>query len=106
MRMAPFRGRMQRLFLTCACLLFANIARAQFDRSFSPQLFHPAPGPDEFVTVETPVPLGHLGWSVGAYFNYALDPFSIFTYDPVKMTSVGGPRTHFMPNSLAADGRI
>src|SRR5215471_383564 len=101
-RMAPLRGRMQRLLLVLVCLgFFGSTARAQLDRSFSPQLFHPAPGPDEFVTVEPAVPLGHKGWQVGAYFNYALNPFSIFNYDPVKMETTG-LRAHFLQHALGA----
>jgi outer membrane protein OmpA-like peptidoglycan-associated protein len=57
--------------------LVSGLAEAQYDRSFSPQLFHPAPGPDEFVNVESAVPLPHKAFGVGLFFNYARDEISI-----------------------------
>src|ERR1700761_7177659 len=52
------------------------------DRSFNPQLFHPAPGPDEFITVEPALPLRHKSYGLGLFFDYAHDEFSIFGYNP------------------------
>ncbi len=65
-------------------------AQAPQDRSFSPQLFHPAPGPDTFITVEPVAPLKHKQWAVGLFFNYARNPLSILTYDD---SSGGTPST-------------
>jgi outer membrane protein OmpA-like peptidoglycan-associated protein len=52
------------------------------DRSFSPQLWHPSPGPDEFISVEPAKPFRHLQWGVGLFFNYARNEFSVLGYDP------------------------
>src|ERR1700693_1134893 len=70
-----------------ALLALPANAVAQQDRSFNPQLFHPAPGPDEFVSVESAVPLRHKGWAIGLYFNYARNEFSVLSYDTSKMSA-------------------
>src|SRR4029078_3882003 len=59
----------------------AASAQAPQDRTFSPQLFHPAPGPDTFITVEPVAPLAHKQWAVGLSLNYARNPLSILTLD-------------------------
>jgi outer membrane protein OmpA-like peptidoglycan-associated protein len=77
-------------------------AQTREDRSFNPQLFHPAPGPDEFVTVEPAAPLGHLQYQVGLYLNYARNELSIFTYN-TNSNSTGSIRANVIANALAAD---
>src|SRR4051794_19123306 len=83
-------------------LLYSGVAagQAQQDRSFSPQMFHPAPGPDEFVSVETAVPLRHKGWAVGLFFNYARNQFSILNFDNSAMKA-GDSRADLLANSLS-----
>ncbi len=71
------------------------------DRNFSPQLFHPAVGPDEFLTVQPAAPLPHLNFSVGLWFNYSLNSLTIFTVNPDN--SVGDRRANVLQNALAAD---
>jgi OmpA-OmpF porin, OOP family len=77
-------------------------AAAPSDRSFNPQLFHPAPGPDEFITVEPAMPLRHKRYGLGLFFNYARDQFTIFRYDPVKKTE-SGPLAHLIEHAVAMD---
>src|SRR5579862_6489783 len=92
-----------RLGVALAVVAGASGAQAQrTDRSFNPQLFHPAPGPDEFVTVEPAAPLGHLQYQVGLYLNYARDELSIFSYD-TNSNSTGSIRSNIIANALAAD---
>src|SRR3954468_14103910 len=83
---------------------FSNKAAGQAlqERSFSPQMFHPAPGPDEFVSVETAVPLRHKGWAVGLFFNYARNQFSILNFDNSAMKA-GDSRADLLANSLSLD---
>src|SRR5579859_7659887 len=84
-------------------VLIGTAAFAQrADRSLNPQLFHPAPGPDEFVTVEPAAPLGHLQYQVGLYLNYARNPFTIDTFD-VTTNKAGATRANLIANSLGAD---
>jgi OOP family OmpA-OmpF porin len=78
------------------------------ERSFSPQLFHPAPGPDTFVTVEPAAPLGHKQWQVGLYLNYARNPLSILTYDssssgPPSSSAEKSSRANIIKNMLGAE---
>ena len=75
------------------------LAQAPQERSFSPQLFHPAPGPDLFITVEPAAPLRHKQWGVGLYFNYARKPLSILTFDD----ATGGTPSASAENSSRAD---
>src|SRR4051794_40064391 len=86
--------------LVAATLCVATGARAQ-DRSFSPQLFHPAPGPDEFVTIEAARPLQHKAYGLGLYLNYARNPFSIYQYDTTSM-STGKIISNVISNIVAA----
>jgi len=94
------------LVLATAFGLFALVhpcnVFAQQDRSFNPQIFHVAPGPDEFITVESAVPLRHKAYGLGLTFNYARNEFSIFNYDAIKgqTTSV---RANLLENVLASD---
>jgi outer membrane protein OmpA-like peptidoglycan-associated protein len=92
-----------RLGAALAVVAGASAAQAQrTDRSFNPQLFHPAPGPDEFVSVEPAAPLGHLQYQVGLYLNYARNEFTIYGYDTSK-SSTGAVRANLIANALAAD---
>ncbi len=68
------------LVVAIALALPGSVASAQNSPAFSPQLFHPAPGPDEFVTVESARPLSHLSVGAGLYLDYTHDPLSILTY--------------------------
>src|SRR6476619_1072626 len=82
-------------------ILLCGIAHAQ-DRSFSPQLFHPAPGPDQFVVVESAVPLTHKGFGFGLYFNYARNEIQLSGYDVVNMRP-SGAHADLIANALSAD---
>ena len=61
-----------------------SVARGQAsppaDASWNPQLFHPNPGPDDFVTVEPARPLHHLSVAAGLHFDYARNPLDILTW--------------------------
>jgi hypothetical protein len=52
----------------------------QSQASFNPQLFHPAPGPEAYLTVDGAQPLHHLSVGAGLVFDYARDPLSILTF--------------------------
>jgi len=82
--------------------LYPRVALAQQERSFSPQIFHVAPGPDEFITVESAVPLRHKSYGLGLELNWARNTFSIFNYDAItnKTTSV---RANLLENVLGGD---
>jgi outer membrane protein OmpA-like peptidoglycan-associated protein len=100
-----FRRRKTVLAIVAVTLLFTawpRAARAQQDRSFSPQLFHPAPGPDVFITVEAARPLRHKVYGLGLYLNWSRNPFSILSYDAVKRTTTGA-RADLIENAFAAD---
>lgn len=71
-------------------------------RSFNPQLFHPAPGPDAFVTVESAVPLAHKAYSLGLTLNWARDPFALLGYDQQKGTTTGA-RAVLLQNVLGGE---
>jgi outer membrane protein OmpA-like peptidoglycan-associated protein len=72
------------------------------DRSFNPQLFHPAPGPDEFISVEPAAPLRHKQYDVGLFFNYSRNEFSILGYDNAK-GKASDARANLIKNALAMD---
>jgi len=57
--------------------LGASPALAQQDGEFSVQRFEPAPGPDNFVTVEGARVRGKMAWSAGLFANYAHKPFVV-----------------------------
>src|SRR5262249_52774137 len=96
--------------LRLACALRLGVALAvlgavspvlaqRVDRSFNPQLFHPAVGPDEFITVEPGGVLGHLQYEVGLYLNYARNEFTIYQFDNnTKQTS--SPLANLIANRL------
>src|SRR6185437_10600767 len=94
--------RCRLLLAFAAVLLLAAPARAQQDRSFSPEIFHPAPGPDEFITVEPARVLRHKAYGVGLYFNYARDPFSILGFDNGQMKT-SSTRADLIGNAFSAD---
>jgi outer membrane protein OmpA-like peptidoglycan-associated protein len=99
------RSRLRFRLLIFVASLLSGPAFAQTaprDRSFSPQLFHPAPGPDEFITVEPAAPLHHLGLDLGVFFNYGRNVFTIYNYDPVKK-EVTSLRAVPISSLLAAD---
>ena len=70
--------------------------------SFDPQLFHPAPGPDDFVTVEPATVLHHLQPGAGVYFNWARDPLTILTYSSRTMDPYG-VTLHAQANVVGAE---
>ncbi|HZS38745.1 MAG TPA: OmpA family protein [Polyangia bacterium] len=90
--------------LTALCLAASATASAQpvQDRSFNPQIFHAAPGPDEFISVEPAAPLQHKGFAFGAYFNYARNEFSILGFDATKGTT-SGSRSDLIKAAIGAD---
>src|SRR6516162_1790924 len=90
------------IFVVVATCVTANTWAQRTDRSFNPQLFHPAPGPDEFVSVEPAAPLAHLQYQVGLFFNYARNEFSIYAYDNLNKQT-GAIRANIIANALAAD---
>src|SRR4051812_36100315 len=75
---------------------------AQQDRSFNPQIFHVAPGPDEFITVESAVPLRHKAYGLGLTLNWARNEFSIFNYDAIKKQTTG-IRANLLGNVIGSD---
>ena len=75
-----------------------GLAQTPEDRSFSPQLFHPAPGVDTFITVESAAPLHHKQWALGLYVNYARNPLSILAFD----NNAGGTPSSSAERSLQA----
>ncbi len=81
------------LLVALALVLLPAAVRAQegdvtpIDRSFSIQLFEPAPGPDPLLTIESARTNGHLGVTAGLVLNYQHNPFSIFPCEP----GTGGP---------------
>src|SRR5262249_50105136 len=95
-----------RLAVLGVCLALVGSAQAQTpprqDRSFSPQLFHPAPGPDQFVTVEPAAPLRHLSFGLGLYFNYARNPLAILSYNQSSMEA-GSARANLIAHMLGAE---
>ena len=73
--------RLRPLVLSCVLgvglSLCASSALAQQDGEFSVQRFEPAPGPDNFITVEGARVRGNMAWSVGLFANYAHKPFVV-----------------------------
>ena len=96
------RIRALSLLIVALGLTLAGKASAQpaQDRSFNPQLFHPAPGPDEFITVEPAPLLRHKSFGVGLFLNYARNEFSIFNFVNGKTT---GDRADLLKARISAD---
>jgi len=73
--------RLRPLVLSCVLgfgiALSASAAFAQQDGEFSVQRFEPAPGPDNFITVEGARVRGKMAWSAGLFANYAFKPFVV-----------------------------
>jgi outer membrane protein OmpA-like peptidoglycan-associated protein len=92
-----------RPLLVVSLFLLAVPALAQNqDRTFSPQLWHPAPGPDHFISVEPAQPFGHKGWGVGLYLNYARNQFSILNFDTTQMKATSS-RADILAHGIGAD---
>lgn len=53
---------------------FAGVVHAQQEGEFSVQRFEPAPGPDNYLSVQGARTQGNLAWSVGLFANYAHRP--------------------------------
>jgi outer membrane protein OmpA-like peptidoglycan-associated protein len=84
-------------------MLCATVAHAQGrDQTFNPQLFHPAPGPDEFVNVESAVPLGHKAWGVGLYFNYSRNELQLKGFNSATMMPTGA-QANLIANNFSTD---
>ena len=98
----PFGYIALTLFLTS----LASTASAQqgtpLDRTFSPQLFHPAVGPDEFLSTEAAMPLAHLNYSMGLWLNYSRNSLTIYPVDPSSNT-VGKAVASPLRDALSAD---
>lgn len=73
--------RLRPLMISCVLgtgmMLAAGVASAQQEGEFSVQRFEPAPGPNNFVTVEGARVTGDMAWSVGLFGNYAHRPFVV-----------------------------
>src|SRR5688572_5900918 len=95
-----------RLATLGAALLITSNGLAQTaprqDRSFSAQNFHPAPGPDHFVTTEPAAPLRHLSFGLGLYFNYARNVLSILEFDSAR-GEAGDARANLIAHMLGAE---
>src|SRR5262245_10219078 len=67
------------ILVGAAVVARAGAASAQAPKleEFSVQRFEPAPGPDNFLGVETLRMEGGMRWSAGLFFNYARDPFVV-----------------------------
>jgi outer membrane protein OmpA-like peptidoglycan-associated protein len=106
MTLPSLRFRGTALLPAAVVTLMSTFAQAQtaphVDRSFSPELFHPAPGPDEFVDVESAVPLRHKSYGLGLFLNYARNEFSIFNFDAIK-NQIGTDRANLLANAVGAE---
>src|SRR5213080_4948805 len=92
-----------RLGVALAVLGVVSPALAQReDRSFNPQLFHPVPGPDEFVNIEPGGVLAHLQYQVGLYLNYARNEFTIYHFDN-STNKASSPAANLIANRLGMD---
>src|SRR5450432_4869922 len=73
-------------FLSLFVLMLARPAaaqnRAQQDTSIDPQLFQPAIGPQNFLTVEGADVPEHKRLSFGLTLNYQQRPYTVFTQTP------------------------
>jgi len=98
---ALFLGLAASILVVCPQTVRAQ-AVAPSDRSFSPQLFHASPGPDEFITVEPAMPLRHKTYGIGLFFNYSRHPFTVFGYDPVNKKETT-PRALLQEHVLGSD---
>jgi outer membrane protein OmpA-like peptidoglycan-associated protein len=80
----------------------ASAVAQPVDRSFSPQLFHPAPGPDQFISVEPARPLRHKAWGVGLFFNYARNTLAILEFNDATNRTAGS-RADLLAHALSLD---
>jgi OmpA-OmpF porin, OOP family len=90
-------------FLALVLLTPVRMARAQTsaapqDTSIDPQLFQPAIGPQNFLTVEGADVPDHKRLSFGLTLNYQQRPYTIFT-----QTSNGSGETHVVANQLTSE---
>ncbi|MDB4966014.1 MAG: OmpA/MotB domain protein [Myxococcales bacterium] len=105
MSLSSLRLRGAALSILAATLvpsLYPSRAFAQQDRSFNPQLFHAAPGPDEFITVEPAPVIRHKGYGIGLFVNYGRNEFSVFGYDAIKRGTTD-VRANLIQNVIATD---
>src|SRR5579871_1287200 len=88
--------------VTLVLLAPARTARAQAtapqDTSIDPQLFQPAIGPQNFLTVEGADVPEHKRLSFGLVLNYQQKPYTIFTQTPN-----GTGETHIIANQLTSE---
>ena len=88
--------------LTLLLLPPARMAHAQNqppqDTSLDPQLFQPAIGPQNFLTVEGAEVPEHKRLSLGLTLNYQQRPYTIFT-----QTSNGSGETHVVANQFTSE---
>ena len=90
-------------FLTLVLLAPARTARAQTsvapqDTSVDPQLFQPAIGPGNFLTVEGADVPEHKRLSFGLVLNYQQRPYTIFT-----QSDIGAGATHVVDNQVSSE---
>ncbi len=90
-------------YLALVLLAPARTARAQTsvapqDTSIDPQLFQPAIGPQNFLTVEGADVPEHKRLSFGLTLNYQQRPYTIFTQTPN-----GSGETHIIDNQLTSE---
>ena len=101
--MRPHIARAAAVFIALSCAVPARRAVADGppqDSTFSPQLFHPAVGPDEFFTVEPARPLAHRNFSLGLWANYGRAGFTLFNVDKNGITST---RASILRDTLGFD---
>jgi outer membrane protein OmpA-like peptidoglycan-associated protein len=99
-----------RLALVCTLAALGGAARAQtavpLDRHFSPQLFHPPVGPDQFFSLEPARPLEHLNFSLGLWLNYSRGGYSVLqvsTPDANGKRTIGSSLAQLQKDAFAAD---
>ena len=94
------------LFLAAATAAGEGTAWCQ-TQEFSVQRFEPAPGPDNFLGVETLRMDGGWRWSAALFFNYARDPFVIqsckTTTNCSDPAAVKLPDTHVVRDMYTTD---
>ena len=84
------------------------LAQQSWQHEFSVQRFEPAPGPNNFLGVETLRMEGDWHWSAGLFFNYSRDPFVVSSCtSPTSSCSASGaaanPDTHVVRDMLTWD---
>jgi outer membrane protein OmpA-like peptidoglycan-associated protein len=84
------------------------LAQQSWQHEFSVQRFEPAPGPNNFLGVETLRMEGDWHWSAGLFFNYSRDPFVVSSCTSTTTScnspgAVQNPDTHVVRDMLTWD---